>query len=69
MSTPLCEYRCKTCHKLLFKGVVVEAEIEVLCKACKGLTVITASRFNNLLCMIENCPNRVHCPAAQPRKQ
>lgn len=59
------EYRCSHCHKLLLKGVLVEAQIEVMCKACKECTTIKKSTLNTLICMIENCPNRIHCPSAQ----
>lgn len=59
------EYRCRSCQKLLFKGVLVEADIEVKCKSCREVTTVKKSQFNNLLCMIESCPNRIHCPSAQ----
>lgn len=67
MSLALHEYRCPTCHKLLFKGVVVEAEIEVMCKGCKSVATITRSKYDDLLCMIDPCPNRIHCPSAGGR--
>jgi phage FluMu protein Com len=67
MDVILQEYRCQHCRKLLFKGVLVEAEVQVLCRSCKDVTTINKSQFNQLLCMIENCPNRIHCPVAQNR--
>gem|GEM_PF-1410785 len=68
MKPCLREYRCRHCQKLLFKGVLVEGDIEAKCKACKQVTVIQESKFNDLLCMIEHCPNRIHCPSVTQAK-
>lgn len=62
------EYRCRQCQRLLFKGILVEGEIEVKCKSCKEVTTVKESQFNDLLCMIEHCPNRIHCPSAQKQE-
>ncbi len=59
MPNCMTEYRCKTCHKLLFKGLLVEGSLEVKCKQCHEMTVIQATQFNELLCLIKKCPNRV----------
>ena len=59
------EYRCRSCHKLLFRGVLVEGEVEIMCKSCKEVTTVKKSQFNTLLCMIEHCPHRIHCPSAK----
>ncbi len=59
------EYRCRHCQKLFFKGVLVEGDLEIKCKACKAVTVIKESQFNDLLCMIENCPNRIQCSSVK----
>lgn len=29
------EYRCTTCNKLLFKGLIVKASISIKCNKCK----------------------------------
>lgn len=63
MASLSAEYRCQHCYKLLFKGVLVEGEVEAKCRACHELTTVRATKFNDLLCMIETCPNRVHCPS------
>ncbi|MFZ3073560.1 MAG: Com family DNA-binding transcriptional regulator [Minisyncoccales bacterium] len=34
------EYRCENCNKLLFKGDIRDAIIEIKCKRCKIKTVI-----------------------------
>jgi phage FluMu protein Com len=31
------DYRCETCHKLLFKGTLIKGEVEIKCKGCKNL--------------------------------
>lgn len=54
------EYRCTHCHKLLFKGILVEGDIEIKCKACHEFNTIAHSNMNDLLCMIAHCPHRVH---------
>jgi phage FluMu protein Com len=35
------EYRCEFCKKLLFKGYLTEATIEIKCKCCKHIWTIT----------------------------
>lgn len=59
MSVAYREYRCEKCHKLLFKGLLIESEIEVKCKQCHTLNVVKASQFNELLCAIAKCPHRI----------
>lgn len=59
MSNCLTEYRCSSCHKLLFKGLLVEGSVEIKCKHCHAFEVIHATQFNQLLCLIKNCPNRI----------
>jgi phage FluMu protein Com len=34
------EYRCEFCGKLLFKGLLKEALVEIKCKHCKHIWVI-----------------------------
>ncbi|MBI4272729.1 Com family DNA-binding transcriptional regulator [Candidatus Uhrbacteria bacterium] len=59
MPLPYHEYRCQTCKKLLFKGVLVESEIEIKCRSCHQMNVIAASDMNEYLCGIKNCPGRI----------
>jgi len=33
------EYRCKFCHKLLFKAMFVGDQLEIVCGKCKKLNV------------------------------
>lgn len=61
MTACLRDYRCAHCRKLLFKGLLVEGSVEMKCRHCRALTVVSASRFNELLCLIEKCPNRIAC--------
>lgn len=53
------EYRCKGCDKLLFKGVLVGNEIEVICKTCGKMNAFAGISEGALLCVIPNCPNRM----------
>ena len=59
MAACLDEYRCRSCRKLLFKGLLVEGAIEVKCRHCHALTRVAASKFDRLLCMVDPCPGRV----------
>ncbi len=63
------EYRCKTCHKLFFKGLLVEGSLEVKCKQCHEMNVIQATQFNELLCLIKKCPNRVSWDSKKESKE
>jgi len=58
---PVCrhEYRCTGCKKLLFKGLLIEGEVEIKCRHCHALTAISASKHDRLLCMVDPCPGRV----------
>jgi len=53
------EYRCVQCKKLLFKGLLIEGEVEVKCRHCHGVTTAKASQSNEYLCAIKRCPNRI----------
>jgi phage FluMu protein Com len=46
-NTRIKDCRCKHCQKLLFKGLIIEAVIEIKCKACKNINKI--SRENDYL--------------------
>ena len=53
------EYRCPDCDKLLFKGLLVDSEIEINCKRCKGLKVVKGEPHDRYICLKENCVNRI----------
>lgn len=52
------EYRCETCAKLLFKGVLVDSKVEVKCRGCGAVTTFTGVEKEKLLCFIGDCPGR-----------
>jgi phage FluMu protein Com len=68
MGMPYKEYRCQNCQKLFFKGFLVEGEVEIKCRACHELSTIAASLNDKLLCMVEDCPNRIHLPNSSAAK-
>ncbi|EKD79288.1 MAG: hypothetical protein ACD_41C00111G0003 [uncultured bacterium] len=53
------EYRCPNDHKLLFKGFVVDGEIEVKCRSCRELVTVHGNAEHSLICKKVDCPNRV----------
>ena len=59
MSPTYREYRCRTCGKLQFKGVLVDSEVEVKCKGCRGMNVFRGEPASQYLCLVANCPQRV----------
>ena len=59
MTGCLKDYRCTHCKKLLFRGLLVEGEVEIKCRHCGTLTTASASLHRRLLCMVDPCPNRV----------
>ena len=59
MGTCAREFRCSGCRKLLFKGLLVEGDIEIKCKHCHAINHVTHSQFNELLCLIPKCPHRI----------
>lgn len=61
MTTPTFyqEYRCPNDEKLLFRGLLVDSEVEVKCRNCKQLITLKGQAANTLVCKKINCPNRV----------
>ncbi|MEK7619559.1 MAG: Com family DNA-binding transcriptional regulator [Patescibacteria group bacterium] len=53
------EYRCPHCGKLMFKGLLVDSEIEIKCRSCRQLNVVQSSSHDAYLCMKKECPNRI----------
>ena len=51
------EYRCDLCHKLLFKGILIESVIEVKCKRCHNITSFKGHQESEFVCL-----NSPHCP-------
>ena len=52
------EYRCHSCSKLLFKGVLVDSEVEVKCRGCGSVCTFHGISKEKLLCFTEHCPAR-----------
>lgn len=59
MMVPYKEFRCTSCHKLLFKGILVESTVEIKCRHCHSMNTIEESQFNEMLCAVVPCPHRV----------
>ncbi len=53
------EYRCPNDNKLLFKGLIVEGEIEIKCKQCKDIIDIAPTPLKDIICKKGGCANRV----------
>lgn len=53
------EYRCPNDSKLLFKGLLLEGEVEVKCKYCKELVLITQGELHGIVCFKPDCVQRV----------
>lgn len=53
------EFRCQDCSKLLFKGILVESEIEIKCKRCGKINTFAGELENKYLCYVYPCPHRV----------
>lgn len=53
------EYRCEKCKKLMFKGILVDSEVEIKCRACGEMSIFKGISQEKLLCFKENCPGRV----------
>jgi len=53
------EYRCSECDKLLFKGLLIDSEVEINCKRCKALRVVKGEPHDRFICLKDGCPNRV----------
>lgn len=58
------EHRCPSCNKLLFKGLLVDSEVEVKCRGCGTLASFHGEPKERLLCFKESCPNRMTRGAA-----
>jgi len=53
------QFRCETCKKLLFKGVLVDSEVEVKCRGCGNMNTYHGLSKERLLCFVDPCPGRV----------
>jgi len=56
------EYRCE-CGKLLFKGLLIESEVQIKCRGCGKIISITGEKADKYLCMTYPCPRRIPAPA------
>ena len=54
------EYRCTNCHKLLFKGILLDSTVEIKCRGCSTLVTFKGEPSSDYLCLTQNCPHRVH---------
>ncbi len=52
------EFRCGTCKKLLFKGILVDSAVEVKCKKCGVTTKFNGADSQKLVCHVFPCPGR-----------
>jgi len=53
------EYRCPHDGKLLFKGIIIDGEIEIKCKGCRELVKFQGDPNHTLICKKIGCVNRV----------
>ncbi len=51
-------YRCPSCAKLLFKGILVDSEVEVKCRGCGTLATFHGLPQERLLCYKAECAGR-----------
>jgi phage FluMu protein Com len=68
MAAALGEYRCDSCKSLLFKGVLIEGEVETKCKKCHHVNTFAASASDAYLCLVSPCPHRVSLPALAKKR-
>ncbi|MFO0705109.1 MAG: hypothetical protein U0517_04105 [Candidatus Andersenbacteria bacterium] len=61
------EYRCNSCRKLLFKGVLIDSAVEIKCKNCKMVTAFTGEPASKYVCLVYPCQNRVTALASQKK--
>jgi phage FluMu protein Com len=59
METFYKEYRCPDCDKLLFKGLLIDSQVEIKCRRCRDLKILSGQAASQYLCLKEHCPNRV----------
>lgn len=54
------EYRCKRDNKLLMKACMIDADVQIKCRAC-GMVNRFEARSEDLkyMCGVYPCPNRV----------
>ncbi len=57
--TPLSDYRCKQCGKLLLKATLIDSELEVKCNRCRAINVFQGADSGPLICLKEDCAHRI----------
>lgn len=62
--TPLLDYRCKQCDKLLLKATLIDSELEVKCNRCHAINIFKGVAGCTLLCLREDCANRIQAVRA-----
>jgi phage FluMu protein Com len=45
------EYRCVNCNKLLFRGILFHASVEIKCRGCKSINTIEGLQCKLLMVM------------------
>ncbi len=58
-STHYLDYRCHACQKLLFKGVLVDSEVEVKCKRCNEMNTFQGLPATEAVCLKLDCAGRI----------
>ena len=68
------DYRCEHCKKLLFKGTILSATIEIKCKSCKNISTIkgencllwgSSNSDNYLSAICKKCEHSKNCDKYQ----
>lgn len=55
----LYDFRCRDCAKLLMRAVLVDGKVEIKCRRCHTINTFEGKDSGILVCLKENCPNRV----------
>lgn len=53
------EYRCPNDDKLLFKGILIDSDVEIKCKGCRKIVQITGVPASSALCKQLDCAKRI----------
>lgn len=52
-------FRCSSCDKLLFKGILVDSGVEVKCRGCGAMNEFKGVSKDRLICFKPECSGRV----------
>ncbi|OGY48072.1 MAG: hypothetical protein A2840_01900 [Candidatus Buchananbacteria bacterium RIFCSPHIGHO2_01_FULL_47_11b] len=59
METIAKEYRCPDCDKLLFKGLLIDSEVEIKCRRCRTIKTLKGEPADKFICYKYPCPYRI----------